>query len=68
MHYIVLMKILDGITNTIEDALNCLFIARWVFFNVIEKGSIFSILKHNVGSLCLLIKFIIIDFYDIGMF
>ena len=68
MHDIVLMEVLNSIANTIKDAFYCLFVTCWVLFNVIKKSCIFSIFKHNIGSLCVLIEFIIIDFYDVGMF
>ena len=51
MHDIMGMHVLNGITDAVENPSNQLFIVELVVPYVIEKSSIFSILKNDISGL-----------------
>lgn len=65
MHNILRVHVINGFTNTLEDALDHALILEPIFTDIVKQGSILGILENNVGALLFLIEMIIQHLNDV---
>lgn len=65
MHNILRVHVINGFTNTLEDALDHALILEPIFTDIVKQGSILGILENNIGALLFLIEMIVQHLNDV---
>lgn len=59
MHYVFGMHVVDGLADALENPSHHSFVLQPVLSDVVEEGSIFSVLQNNISAFLLFIEIVV---------